>query len=309
MHKSRHAILVPTAFILLLGCETITEEFEAAVTAARSDLEELQAQRAEDETSEPASTQGQSSENTPQAPDRSSEEPSSNEGTVIQVEPDSGRYQPVLRSGSLVWPIVDWPIDELDTARDVSYLTDREKDVVLHLNMARTNPTRYAAEFIEPRRQFYRGTLYREPGKPSNFAGYRTNEGIRAVDECVEVMNATAPLAPLQPGESLSRAAADHARDQSSSGAIGHTGSDGSSLRDRVKRYDDSLRGIGENIAYGDHDAREIVVQLLVDDGVPSRGHRENILRPEFRRVGLAIDSHPRYGEVCVMDFSYAPPD
>ncbi len=34
------------------------------------------------------------------------------------------------------------------------------------------------------------------------------------------------------------------------------------------------------------------VVSLLVDDGVPSRGHRDNILNESYNRVGVAIGEH-----------------
>lgn len=35
---------------------------------------------------------------------------------------------------------------------------------------------------------------------------------------------------------------------------------------------------MGENLDFGNWSAVEIVIALLVDDGVPSRGHRANIL-------------------------------
>lgn len=44
-----------------------------------------------------------------------------------------------------------WDLSVLDTARDVDYMEDIEKDVVLEMNMARTNPKKYAELYIEPR--------------------------------------------------------------------------------------------------------------------------------------------------------------
>ena len=44
-----------------------------------------------------------------------------------------------------------WDLSLLDTARDVDYMDDIEKDVVLEMNMARTNPKKYAELYIEPR--------------------------------------------------------------------------------------------------------------------------------------------------------------
>jgi uncharacterized protein YkwD len=46
------------------------------------------------------------------------------------------------------------------------------------------------------------------------------------------------------------------------------------------------------------------VVRLLIDENVPSRGHRENILNAEFRFVGVGVRPHATYGTVCVQDFA-----
>ena len=45
-------------------------------------------------------------------------------------------------------------------------------------------------------------------------------------------------------------------------------------------------------------------MQLLVDDGVPSRGHRENIFTSEFTYVGIAVAGHSQYGKCCILDYS-----
>jgi uncharacterized protein YkwD len=60
----------------------------------------------------------------------------------------------------------------------------------------------------------------------------------------------------------------------------------------------------GENINYGNDDARRIVASLLIDDGVPSRGHRRNLLNGTFKFVGVSIGPHPVYGHMCVIDFA-----
>ena len=207
------------------------------------------------------------------------------------------------------WPVVRWQIKDLSTAAKVKYLSSLEKDVILHLNMARTNPPKYARDFIAPRARYYKGKLYREPWESSNFAGYVKQEGVEAVRECVSVMEETPSISILQPSRGLSLASKDHAIDQSRTGNTGHAGSDRSTPLSRMDRYGDWQVIMGENVFYGPASGREIVVGLLVDDGVPNRGHRINILNRQFRVVGVSIKKHPVYRYVCVIDFAGAYKD
>jgi uncharacterized protein YkwD len=59
-------------------------------------------------------------------------------------------------------------------------------------------------------------------------------------------------------------------------GLMGHTGTDGSDPYARMNRYGTVLDG-GENIAYGTFTGRDTVMGLVIDDGVASRGHRDNV--------------------------------
>jgi len=62
----------------------------------------------------------------------------------------------------------------------------------------------------------------------------------------------------------------------------GHTGSDGSSMSGRLERYGDWNGKIGENCDFGNSTGRDIVISLIVDDGVSNRGHRNNLFSSDF---------------------------
>ena len=193
-----------------------------------------------------------------------------------------------------------WTADAIDTTAGADYLGETEKELVLEINRLRTDPAAYAASYLEPLRRYYRGNLLQYPGE----IAIQTTEGARALDECIRVLKATPGVSTLAPRKGLCLAARDQARDQARSGRTGHTGGDGSTVPDRLNRYGKWSLAAGENIDYGNAAARRIVISFLVDDGVPSRGHRGNLLDPSFHLVGVAVGPHPTYGSMCVLDFA-----
>jgi uncharacterized protein YkwD len=48
----------------------------------------------------------------------------------------------------------------------------------------------------------------------------------------------------------------------------------------RVEKYGSWSGSIAENIDMGNSNSVDIVIALIVDDGVPTRGHRNNIFDP-----------------------------
>jgi len=64
---------------------------------------------------------------------------------------------------------------------------------------------------------------------------------------------------------------------------------------------------MAENIEFGDsknEKGKRVVLGLLVDDGVPSRGHRKNLFNPMFNAVGIATGPHKNYRSMTTMDFA-----
>lgn len=193
-----------------------------------------------------------------------------------------------------------WEIHALNTAAEVSYLTPLEKEIILEINKLRSDPKRYAEDYIAPLAKKYDRRLLYYPGDQPLL----TKEGVNALYECVRDLKQQQPLPIIYPSEGLTLAARDHVNDQSKTGRTGHQGSDRSSMRDRIERYGKWEKRIAENIAYGGKTAQQIVIYLLIDDGVRDRGHRKNFLNPDFRMAGVSTGSHPDYGLMSVMDFA-----
>ncbi len=148
---------------------------------------------------------------------------------------------------------------------------------------------------------YFDGDIIRWPGNP---VGLKTNEGRDAFREAIDFLQYTKPLPPLEWSEQLARAAADHAHDVGPKGLTGHTGSDGSSMAQRIERYCEWVGTIGENCDFGEKTAERVIAALVVDDGVPSRGHRKNIYSSEFKYVGIGTAPHKTYKRCTVFDYA-----
>lgn len=169
-------------------------------------------------------------------------------------------------------------------------LSDIEKGIVRETNLARTDPKGYARK-VEKYLTYYRGSLLYLPGK----IPIRTREGAGAVREAIRFLKRQSPVGALQPSKGMCLAARDHVRDTGPKGKTGHYGSDRSSPFDRLRRYGKILRTAGENIGYGLDRPEWMVIQLIVDDGVRSRGHRKNLFKKRYRYIGVAYGPHRVY--------------
>lgn len=174
-----------------------------------------------------------------------------------------------------------------------------ERAIIQELSEARWRPKIFV-KHLRAMREFYDGKVIRVPDQTP----IRTEEGVAALDEAIAFLEGTPSPGPLRFNEGLWRAAREHAFDQAKTGGVGHVGSQGSRLRDRLDRQGALASAAGECISYGPEDARMIVIGLLVDDGVPGRGHRHTIFNPEFHHAGAAVAPHAEWGQVCVIDFA-----
>lgn len=179
-----------------------------------------------------------------------------------------------------------------------------QKAVLDELNVARTTPMKYV-EHLKDHRRAFKGKLF------IGTAGVRrmTNEGVAAVDEAIAALSKQAPLPALKFSEGLALAALDHVEDTGPKGLVSHEGSDGSGSGTRIRRYGDVAGASGECISFGYYEARQIVMALIIDDGVPSRGHRRSIYNEKFQFAGMAAGPHKTFKNMCVIDFATAYSD
>lgn len=175
-----------------------------------------------------------------------------------------------------------------------------EADVLRELNLLRANPKGYAA-ILRSWSGRYDGKILRAPGQSR---AIQTVEGEAALDEAIAVVEAAGDAHTMTWTDALSVAANDHVKAQGATRTIGHRGEDGSNSLQRISRHGRSRGRSAEVIDYGWRDARSIVIDLLVDDGIADRGHRRALLDPLYTTAGVSCGSHARYGLMCVVEMA-----
>ncbi|MGG4341953.1 CAP domain-containing protein [Paenibacillus lautus] len=121
------------------------------------------------------------------------------------------------------------------------------------------------------------------PSQPSESAG--TTEKSNFASEVVTLVNkerANAGLKPLTVHAKLTTVALDKAKDMSDNNYFSHTSPTHGSPFDMMKAYGISYGYAGENIAKGQRTPQEVM-----NSWMNSQGHRENILSPNFTKIGV----------------------
>jgi len=173
------------------------------------------------------------------------------------------------------------------------------QDIFHLINKVRKDPKSIVSQLKEMEAKF-EGDLLKREGKPN----LRTKEGAKAVQEAIKFVEGQSPLPDLVWEECLAQAAKDHCLDIGPLGQMTHDSSDGRGPKDRFKKYGKFFSSYGENLSFACDNAQEIVLQLIIDDGVLERGHRENIFNSAFRVMGCHFAPHKHYEYMACLDLA-----
>lgn len=132
-------------------------------------------------------------------------------------------------------------------------------------------------------------------------AAHATGPAFEVLRE-TNVYREEARLPVLAWDDRLVPAARRHATDMSRRGYFAHESPEGHTLNDRLGHVMYRYQMVGENLALG-----QLTPQGAVGGWMGSPGHRENLLRPGFNRLGVAVVPSPR-GLLWVQVFGRATP-
>eukprot|EP00294_Goniomonas_avonlea_P003956 CAMPEP_0114540980 /NCGR_PEP_ID=MMETSP0114-20121206/1061_1 /TAXON_ID=31324 /ORGANISM="Goniomonas sp, Strain m" /LENGTH=268 /DNA_ID=CAMNT_0001725187 /DNA_START=20 /DNA_END=826 /DNA_ORIENTATION=+ len=157
------------------------------------------------------------------------------------------------------------------------------------INSARTDPRAFAAHFAPLIPQF-KDQIWKRPGRNP----IRTHEGVAAVHEAVAFLEKQDPVGKLEFCPGMHKAATELTTDMGTSGGTGHDSADGSDTMARLEKYGEVEDALGELCSYGFSNARMGVMQLLLDDGDPSRNNRTNLFNPDFKIAAVNVGTHTK---------------
>lgn len=165
-----------------------------------------------------------------------------------------------------------WSEEELAAAHTTSHvpeLSPQEAMTIAYINLARLYPKKFAEKEVL--------RLAKDRNSPY-------------VKSLVQKLNTMKPLPAFQFSKTMYDYAKCFAIESGEAGKTGH-------VRSKCKGGN-----FAECCCYGLKDGEDIVLMLLIDEGVPSLGHRNNCLSAEHKKIGCSIQKHKKSGTCCIID-------
>jgi uncharacterized protein YkwD len=160
-------------------------------------------------------------------------------------------------------------------------MSAEEKKLIYIINLMRTNPALFTSTVVSK----YPDSAYMTSLKNSSY--YKS---------LLTTLRTQVPLGLLYPDSVCFVSANCHAITAGKKGYVGHE----RQTEDCKKKWVFN----GECCDYGHNQALDILMSLLIDDGVPSLGHRKICLSP-YNKIGASLQTHEVYSYNTVIDFLY----
>lgn len=163
-------------------------------------------------------------------------------------------------------------VDEFLSMHDavMKSLSQNEQEVYYWVNVLRADPDLFLKNYVLP-------FLSQFPEAKGSSAS-----------SLIADLKAQSELPMMAPKDNLLKASRVHAVDLSKQNRISHSSSDGRSFRQRMEAAGVTTCA-GENILEGKSDALKAVILLLIDEGVPDKGHRKSLLNARFNLMGCSF--------------------
>lgn len=198
----------------------------------------------------------------------------------------------------------DSEFQQANTAATASYLTNEEKNLLMYMNLIRIDGEKFYYTFL----QDYINNYNSKVKKYRNYNQLKITKNNSYYLSLLKHLKSVKNLSMFYPDEKLTALSRNHALDLNRNNIDTHESSNGTSFAKRISKYFPN-HTMSENIDFGYSNSLDIVCHLLLDCGVPSLGHRFNILdqKNKLNTAGVSIQRHPMYNWCAVVDFVAQP--
>lgn len=174
-------------------------------------------------------------------------------------------------------------IEQAERQAAMYKLSNEEKEFLYLTNYLRKHPAVFSKNCITP----FLNTFPEATGKEAS----SLQEDLLSIESL--------PL--LVVNGILNEVALEHASDLAlNTDQITHTGTDGRDFSKRIV-FSSYKKCASENIYTGKNDPLLSLIMLLLDLGYPSKGHRKNLLNPNFHEMGISIEQHRSKNRVILV--------
>ena len=168
------------------------------------------------------------------------------------------------------------------------------------LNKLRGNPKSYIPLIEAQMRTIKKNGVLKK--KYSNLF-IQTIEGKSAYQEAIVFLENQEPVPPLKKESKLSYAAQDLVKDIGERGVVTHEDKNGHFTSERIEKYCEWDKCANEVIEVSSKNAQDILISLIVDDGIRNRADRMALFQNYHNYVGISCGAHTEYEIVTVFVF------
>ena len=169
------------------------------------------------------------------------------------------------------------------------------------LKALRQNPKSYIPLIEQQMRLIKKNNILKK--KDSNLR-IQTFEGRTAYEEAINFLEQQVPVSPLNKEVKLSFAAQDLVKDIGERGVVTHKDNKGQFTSERIEKYCEWDFCANEIIEVSSKNPEDILISLLVDDGIKNRADRKALFQDNYNYVGIACGPHCEYEIVTVFVFA-----
>ena len=189
--------------------------------------------------------------------------------------------------------------DEEEEQEQIDFIAI-QKDLFIELNNLRKDPKSYIPLIEEEMKSLKKNDVLKR--KDSNLQ-IQTMEGKEAYLDAIKFLEYQQPVPPLKEESRLSSAAMDLVNDIGKRGIVSHQDQYGQYVSERIEKYCEWDYSAGEVIEVSSRNPQDILISLIVDDGLKNRPDRISLFNQNYNFVGIGCGEHSEYEIVTVIVF------